>query len=300
MKKSAIYWLSVILVLIGACSYGFVATTVKLAYADGFTVPQVTVAMSTIGALVLWLMVFLRPRTWRNPFSGGGWKLLFIGIFGMSLTTIFYNTTLEKLNASLAIILLFQFTWITLVLDCVSRRVWPNRYQWLSIAIVLLGTVLAVGVSEESFARFTAMGVILGLLSALTYSLFLWMTGYIKTDHDPVMRSAMTLTGVLIVIYGFYIPFIAGGVALPANLGKLLLWALLIGTLSYIIPTVTMNFGIPKIGSSLASMLCAMELPVVTIVAYTLLNEKVTMLQWLGILFILTGIVIAEQKNTMK
>ncbi|WP_195576542.1 EamA family transporter [Paenibacillus sp. 1001270B_150601_E10] len=300
MKKSAMYWLSVILVLIGACSYGFVATTVKLAYADGFTVPQVTVAMSTTGAVVLWLMVLLRPKSWRNPFGGGGWKLLFIGIFGMSLTTIFYNTTLQKLDASLAIILLFQFTWITLVLDCISRKVWPNRYQWLSIAIVLFGTALAVGISEESFARFTLSGVILGLLSALTYSLFLWLTGYIKTDHDPVIRSAVTLTGVLIVIYCIYIPFIAGGLTIPASVGKLLLWALLIGTLSYIIPTVTMNFGIPKIGSSLASMICAMELPVVTIVAYALLNEKVTMLQWLGILFILAGIVIAEQKNTMK
>ncbi|MCG7410811.1 DMT family transporter [Paenibacillus sp. ACRRX] len=296
MKKSAMYWLSVIFVLIGASSYGFVSSIVKLAFAEGYSTAQVTISQISVGAAVLWIMVLLRPHTWRNPFAHGGWKLLFVGIFGLSLTTIFYNSALQQLDASLAIILLFQFTWITLVMECVTHRTWPNRYQWLSIFIVLLGTVLAVGITSDNLERFTFAGIVLGLASAITYSLFLYLTGKIQTHHDPVMRSAMMMTGTLPVIYGIYVPFIAVGMELPPDVGHLLLWGLLLGSLSHIIPTVTFNIGIPRIGSSLASMICAMELPVVTVVAYVLLHEQVTLLQWLGILLILAGIVIAEQK----
>lgn len=297
MNKGAIYWLSIILVLIGATSYGFVSSIVKLAYGEGYTTAQVTMSQIGMSVIILWLAVLVRPKTWRNPFASGGWKLLFVGIIGLSLTTVFYNSTLEQIDASLAIIFLFQFTWITLFLDCVSRKVWPSRYQWLSILIVLLGTALAVGLSAESFSRFTPKGVILGLASAVTYSLFLWLTGRIKTDHDPIMRSAVMMTGTIPVIFFIYLPFVAGGIVIPTSFGKLMMWGMLLGLLSHIIPTVTFNIGIPKIGSSLASLLCAMELPVVTVVAYLLLDEHVTMLQWLGVLLILAGIVIAEQRT---
>ncbi|MGO4372367.1 hypothetical protein AB4Z21_16705 [Paenibacillus sp. MCAF20] len=71
MKHSSSYWFSVIVVLIGAACYGILSPIVKLAYDAGFSFEQITVHQIGISVVLLWLLVLLRPKLWRNPFPGG-------------------------------------------------------------------------------------------------------------------------------------------------------------------------------------------------------------------------------------
>ena len=141
---------------------------------------QVTVHQTGIAMLLLWLLALMRFRQWKSPFRRGWIKLCVIGIGGLALTTVLYNQALERLDASLAIVLLFQFTWITILLDSVSRRQWPSKFRLLAIFIVMVGTLLAVGILEEGLTRFDTVGIILGLRSAVAYSLFIWWTGRLQ------------------------------------------------------------------------------------------------------------------------
>jgi drug/metabolite transporter (DMT)-like permease len=81
------------------------------------------------------------------------------------------------------------------------------------------------------------------------------------------------------------------------NGGMLLLWGLLLGLLGQVVPTVSFNIGIPKIGSALAAMLGSVELPVAILAAYLLIGEPITGLQWGGMALILGGIIISENKS---
>jgi drug/metabolite transporter (DMT)-like permease len=286
-------WLAMVLVIIGASSYGFLSSFIKMAYNKGFTDGQITPAQMTMGTLFVWVLILFNKNSWVNPFKGPWIKLGLIGIFGLALTTVFFNIVLKELNASLSIILLFQFTWMTIAMDCISKRRLPRKAESFAIVLILVGTLLAVNVFETNWEQFSLMGIGYGLLSALTYSTFLFFTGQVVSSLPPLMNSAIMLTAAMPVMYMLYPPT----VFVQGNGGTLLLWGLLLGFLGQVVPTVTFNMGIPRIGSTLAAMLGSVELPVAIIAAYLIIGEPVNGLQWLGMGLILGGILISENKT---
>ncbi|NEW09033.1 DMT family transporter [Paenibacillus sp. SYP-B3998] len=286
-------WLAIVLVIIGASSYGLLSSFIKIAYDHGFEGGQISPAQMTMGTLFVWLLILFHKKSWANPFKGPWIKLGLVGIFGLALTTVFYNNALSELNASLSIILLFQFTWMTISMDCIVKRRLPRKAEGYAIVIIMLGTLFAVNIFETNWHQFNMRGLLYGLLSALTYSLFLFLTGQVKSSLPPLMNSAVMLTASIPVIYVLYPPT----VFFDSNGGILLLWGLLLGFLGQVVPTISFNIGIPRIGSTLAAMLGSVELPVAVVAAFLLIGEAVNGVQWLGMGLILAGIIISEYKT---
>jgi len=287
-------WTAIVLILLGAASYGILSPFIKIAYRSGWNDGEITASQMTLGTVITWLLVLIRRKSWSNPFRAPWIKLSAVGIIGLAMTTVVYNITLMELDATLAIVLLFQFTWITVVMNAIANRRWPNRYQMAAIFLVLTGTLLAVNVFAIDWQRFSIRGIIYGLSAAFSYSLFLFLIERIK-DKDtiptnPLMKSAIMLTAALVPIYWIYPPqfFVQPGA------GSLLLWGLLLGTLGQVIPTLFFNIGIPRLGSSFSAMLGSVELPVAVLGALLIVGEKVVTVQWLGMLLILLGIVVSE------
>ena len=150
-----------------------------------------------------------------------------------------------------------------------------------------------MNVFETNWEELSILGILYGLLSALTYSIFLFFTGQVVSTLSPLMNSAIMLTAALPVMYMLYPPT----VFVHENGGMLLLWGLLLGFLGQAVPTVSFNIGIPKIGSTLAAMLGSVELPVAILAAYLLIGEPISGLQWGGMALILGGIIISENKS---
>ncbi|WNR44241.1 DMT family transporter [Paenibacillus roseipurpureus] len=286
-------WVAIILVIIGASSYGLLSSFIKMAYDQGFTDSQITPAQMTMGTLFVWMLILFHKESWVNPFKGPWIKLSLIGIFGLSMTTILYNIALQDLDASLSIILLFQFTWMTIALDCIINRRWSKRMEAIAVVLILTGTVLAVNITDTNWSDLSLRGMVFGLISALTYSIFLFFTGQVESSLPPLMNSAIMLTAALPVLYVLFPPT----VFVHENGGMLILWGLLLGLLGQAIPTVAFNIGIPRIGSSLAAMLGSMELPVAILAAYLLIGEPIGAMQWGGMALILGGIIISENKS---
>ncbi|MFK7697567.1 EamA family transporter [Paenibacillus sp. HJGM_3] len=292
MKPTAWRWVAIILVLIGSASYGLLSPLVKMAYERGWNDVQVSASQVTMGTVLLWVLLLVNPRAWSNPFRTPWIRLSAIGIFGLALTTFFLNNSLSRLDASLAIVLLFQFTWMTIVLECGFDRKWPTKYQVGAVILVMIGTLLAVDVSGTSMSELDGVGVAFGLLSGFTYSVFLFFTGRVRTTAHPILKSVIMLTAALPVIYIIYPP----AAVFQSNTGSLVLWGLLLGFLGQALPAVAFNIGIPRIGATLAAMLASMELPVAITAAFLILKEPVGWMQWAGMGLILIGIFVSERQ----
>lgn len=289
-----LFWSTV--VLMGGISYGVLAGFIKLAYEAGLNELQISSAQIVIGALMVGLIAGLRWDSWKQWRQLQWLRLALVGFLGLGLTTIFINSSLMTLNASLSIILLFQFVWISIVMEAFLKRKWPSLQQWLAVIVVMTGTVLALSLSAADFAELDPRGMTFGMLSAVSYSIFLVFTGRVNTDVDPVMKSAAMLALAVIPSLLLMSVLFQGQSITQGSVSSFWLWGGIAALLGMFIPTILFNIGIPKIGGSLAAMLGSIELPAAMITALILLSEPISGIQWVGMMLIILGIVLSEMK----
>jgi drug/metabolite transporter (DMT)-like permease len=291
-------------VLAGACSYGLLATFVKKAYESGFNVGDVVGSQSLFGVIMLWIMVFLNVKSSKQIEASQIPKVtrrqaLMLMIVGTTtgLTGIFYYTALQYISASFAIVLLFQFTWIGIVLEAVVERKRPDNDKILSLIILFIGIIMASGYLSGGLEKVSWIGIALGLMSAITYTLFIWFSGKTAKQIAPITRSAIMLSGSFILIMLLFPPhFLING---SLN-DELLPWALLLALFGIVIPPWFYAIGVPRVGGGLATILSAAELPAAVIMSYLVLNESVNWLQWLGVVITIFGIALPEVMKRRK
>ncbi|SDZ38513.1 DMT family transporter [Bacillus sp. 166amftsu] len=273
-----------LLVLFGACSYGVLSTIFKLGFMNGFSAHELLGGQYVFGWIGLLLLVLFFSR--HNISKKQTFSLLAVGTT-MSMTGIFYAISVEELPASIAVVLLFQFTWIGVVIEAVANKTLPSREKVISILILFAGTLFAGGVFEGLGQNFSTKGIIFGLLAAVSFSFYIFASGRVATTVPPYTKSfLMTTSATLIVCLIFPPTFLTDG-ALQAGLWK---YAFFLGFFGVIVPVICFSIGVPKVGTGLGTILGAAELPTAIIASITLVHEVVSPLQWLGIIFILIGI----------
>jgi len=278
--------LGILLVFIGACSYGILSTFVTFAYQDGFTVNEVVGSQMFFGCLLTWALALC--------FKGGrAAKKDWLALFGVGATVaatgIFYYMCLQFVSASIAIVLLFQFTWIGILIDALSKRAIPPKEELIALLLLVIGTVLAGGVfNSEQHLSF--LGIVLGLLAALSYALFILFSGRVSLHVNPWRRSAIVMSGSLLLAFIVYPPTFLWSGALGDGL---LLWGGLLA-LFVVVSTVCFTIGVPRIDAGLAIILSSAELPTAVVMSRYVLQENVHLLQWIGVAIILLGIAVPE------
>jgi len=210
----------------------------------------------------------------------------------VGLTGCLYYASLQHQGAALAVVLLFQFTWMGVLVEAVQRRALPSREKLASLGVLAAGTLLASGVAEGSAGSLSAVGLGLGLLSAVSYTAVILGSGRVALAVDPFVRSAWMVTGGLLVALAVFPPaFLVDGSLLQGGLWP---WGLALGFLGMVVPTVCFARGMPQVGAGLGAILGAAELPTATLLATAVLGEQMTALRWTGVLLVLVGVALPE------
>lgn len=289
MKK----WQASAFVLLGGVSYGLVAPIIKLAYLNGFSASDVTSSQYTTAFVLLVLFSVWRLKDVRQLQKKVVLQMAALGSLS-AILSIGYYLSLTVLPASLAIVLLFQFTWMVILIEYIWDRVKPTKQKWLAVILILIGTIFAVDVFGIDISTLPLTGIILGLIAGLGYALFLFVYGKVEVTQSVVLNTTvLAFFSALIISFVFPPVFIING-SLQSGLW---LWALLIALFGQIIPPISFNLGMPIVGPSLGAILGAIELPTTLLAATWMLNESLGMLQWLGVMLIVGGIIIAERSN---
>ncbi len=123
----------VILVLFGACSFGILSTFVKLAYAEGYNLSDVTGTQAFFGMVLLWATYLIqtkfRSKETPKPILKTHWaKLVAAGAFS-GMVSLCYYQCVKLVPASVAIILLMQFVWISVLLELIFYKKKPTKSQ---------------------------------------------------------------------------------------------------------------------------------------------------------------------------
>ncbi len=288
-----------LLVFFGACSFGVLTTLVKLSYQEGFTLGEVSGVQVFFGMIILWIILILRVLiqkikikfTWKSS-----WRILLTGI-STGLVSLCYYKSIQELPASFAILLLMQFTWMSMLLEIILHKKYPTKMQWLAVVFILFGTYLAGNVYSISNMPWSLEGIGFGLLAGFFYAIFIWANGRVGNQLVPVQKSALMITGSCIFIFLIFPPEFLWNGSLNNGLTE---WGLAFALFGTVIPPLFFAYGIPKIGVNVSAILSAAELPVAVFFSSWLLAEEVSLLQWLGIAIILSAIVISNLNRKQK
>ena len=285
LNKTLLYAL---MVVIASSSYGILSTIVKLAMQDGYTSAEAITSQYVFGFLLVVCIFFITDRKMPKP-NLKGW--LTIGLAGLftALTGTVYGQSLNYLPASLAVVMLFQFTWIGLLIDCILKRRLPRRAEVISLIFLFAGTILAAGILNVDLSHIPLIGWILGLLAAFTFAIFIQLNSRAIEGVSTMGRTLIISTVALVLISLTLSPEIIWNGQLTGGLWK---FGLVLGLFGIVLPILLLSIAVPKVGGGLASILSAMELPVAIIVSVIFLSETLTGLQIVGIVLVLIGMML--------
>ncbi|MGG0286338.1 DMT family transporter [Peribacillus butanolivorans] len=273
-----------LLVVIAASSYGLVSTIIKLAMRSGFSASEAVTSQFFFGFCIAVCIFILTTRT---KLSFNGVKILILAGVFTGLTNIFYGLSLNYLPASLAVVLLFQFTWIGMLISCITKRKFPSRIELISLIILVAGTIPAAGLIDVDLSQIPFQGWLWGLAAALCYSLFLFVNGRATTNMNTTNRLVLVSFFAFMMSVVFQSPEVIWNGTLFSE--GLWIYGLILGLFGMIIPVFLFTIAVPKVGLSMSSILGAIELPIAVMVSVILLSENVTSLQIVGIVTILLG-----------
>jgi drug/metabolite transporter (DMT)-like permease len=278
------------LVGLGATSYGMLATFVKMAYAEGYTTAEVIIAQFILGIIgIAVIHAFQKSKKKNNilkPSSKTIFQLMTAGT-SLGLTSVFYYLAVKYIPVSIAIVLLMQTVWIGLLLEMILEKKIPSTQKIIAAIIVLVGTLMATNILKST-NQLDWRGIVLGICAATSFTTTMYTANRVGLGISNAQRSFFMLLGGLLIVFLFAM---ATQTTL-FNFGIFLKWGIIVSLFGTIIPPMLMNAGFPLTGIGLGSIVSAIELPVSVLMAYFLLHEEVSFVQWIGILLILFAIII--------
>lgn len=279
--------LNSILVFVAGASYGFIVPVIKGAGEIGIF-PSTFVPLQYLVALIVCLAVmFARRVRWASPKRLA--QLALLGLFTGGTSICYYNAV-SLLPSSAALTLLFQYIWVSVLIECLHKKALPAKSTMIAIVIVLVGTVFATGLLDGSVGSLDPLGVVFGFGSAIFYALFLYYSGTLGAGQPTILRATMLAAG------GLVFTSIASPGAYLEALPDPSTWPYAIGlaVMGILFPTTLINYASPKLTTGMVSIMASSELPVGILAAWAFVGDVPSPLVLFGAALVFIGIIVKQ------
>lgn len=286
-----------LMIAFGASLWGIIAIFVKGLANIGFSAMEIVAIRVIFAALFLIMIGMMRFRSRLKLKSAADIRLFAgTGIVSIVFFNYFYFTTINEINVSMAVVLLYTAPAFVTVLSFLFLKEKMNGRKIAAVAGTILGCILIAGLSAGQ-SQITFLGILTGLGSGLGYALYTIFGKFALRKYHP-----FTVT--------FYTFLIASAALIPVTRlwtkAELLLRAdvLLLGIGLGFIPTVLAYFvytwGLEKTEGSKAAVIATVEPVVAMLLGVSLYGESLGAIQIAGALLILGSVVIVNLPSRRK
>ena len=275
-SKKGLFW-----ALLSPVFLGTIPIFAKLAYATGVDVLTVVALRTIFAAVVLWVATGLFARHYiysSKPAIVG--SLIAGGINGIG--SIFFYASLTRIDASLG--QLINITYLIFV--TVLLRLAGQSISWLTVFRTLL-TISAIflltlgGINAPDW-----LGVGMMFVGAFMYAIQLVLSQRILLDIPAPTMTLYAISAMAIVVTVGWL-FDPSGLTAVTPLGWRII--LLMG-LATALSRLTLFLGVKSLGSMQAGLVGVLEIIVTIGIATILLDERLTLIQWIGALILVLGV----------
>ena len=275
------------LVFLSSLGFSMAPTFSKRAYESGANTVGVLIVRFTIAAV---LMLLIRQfssgqRVWPKP------RLMFdlflLGALGYAGAAFFYFTAIENMSTGVSIVIWYIYPVFVVLIGWAVFKTKPKRQTIFSLISAMIGVAITAGQPGNA----TTKGVILVLLSSLTYTFY-------TLSGSRAFKKTDLYTGVTFVMTGaataFWLYWLLAPSSTPVTFPQQTIGWVWIGTLAIfatVLSTSTLFAGLKILGPNTTSVVNTVE-PVLNIVAGILfLNEVFSLQQGVGAVFVIGALV---------
>ncbi|SHG40486.1 DMT family transporter [Massilia sp. CF038] len=280
----------------GAVLFSTKAIVAKLLYRyqlDAVTVIAFRMLFSVpvFAAIALWQM-----RTQPALSVKDRWRLVFLGLIGYYVSSMFDFLGLQYISVGLERLILFLTPTFVLLFTAFFLKRHISRTEWLSLAVAYCGIVLVFWHDLHSGMKAVVLGSSLVLGSAISYAIYLIQSGELvrRIGSVRLVSYAMCVASAACIGQYFLLRPVAGLVQPAAVYGL----SLLNGIFCTILPVFMTMLAVQRIGAATASQ-AGMVGPVSTLFLGALvLGEPITVIQLAGTALVMTGIYMLSTKKS--
>ena len=253
----------------------------------GWDATVVSFYRGAIGFLFVLLWLMLRPQG-SGLRSRRLWFWSVIAGLGVAGNFTFYFVSIDESSVAVAATLMYCAPVFVYLISFVCKLERPTLFKMAAITIVMFGIVLLTRIYEIGRAEATLIGVAAGLLSGLSYALFIFGFKYASPHGSPqaiLVIAFATLVSVLIVMADTNQTLAVLG---TPSWPLFLLLGFLGAGFSFILYIVGLKHTTP----SVASIVAMVEPVTAALFGVVLLNESLMLLQIIGMCLILLTVTI--------
>ncbi len=291
------YRVGVLFILLSSVAYGVLPATLRFIYQHSQLKPtDIAIWRYVLAVPLIWIASAAqkaRPTQKKTDASSVRvplTSLFILGVmYGVSVLLAFFG--LQRLPVGVFLLLFYTYPAMVAIASYFLGQ--PlSCLGWMSLGLTMVGAILTI--SDMGAAKtIDSLGLVLALAHAVSVMVFFISAGYLmKGSRHTTRNTAWQLTATLIFLIAFIPVF---GFQIPASPAA---WVglLILAGVSTSLPIFALNAGIQRIGPAQAAIIGTFEPVVGIFTAFFVLHEPIGPTQFLGMVFILTAVILLQQR----
>jgi drug/metabolite transporter (DMT)-like permease len=220
--------------------------------------------------------------------------ILSLGLLGYYLSSLFDFYGLKYISASLERLILFTYPMLTVLLHSIFLKTKLRKKDYIALSITYLG-IFFVFYNHHEKSTSLFLGALLVFCCAFTYAIYLVGSGQLipKVGAQRYTSYAMLSSTIAIFLHQTIQNDLSQIFHQPLEIYLLGIGLALIAT---VIPSITLAESIKLIGTEKSSILATLGPLITILLAHLFLNEPFTFYQFIGAIFIISGVFIVSKK----
>ena len=250
------------------------------------------------GFLTMFIYILFKDRNLLKIDRRGLGYAAIIGLICHALYNLFMFKAVEETSIATTVTLLYTSPIFVTIMSRIIFKEKITAKKALALIFAVIGSWLTVTSGSFKSLNFNPIGVFYGLGAGLFYGTMTIINKFIVNDYDEVTLLTYTLGFAFIFSLVFSNPLAIFQVEYNP---LLYLFVIMLGVfstaISYLIYLKGLSFGVE---SSKASIIATFEVPVSIVGSFLIFGQKLSVIEMIGVLLVLTSIFIINERAIKK
>ena len=282
-------------VVLSGILYGFLSYFGISLLQNGFSIASMLFWRFLFSSIFLFIIQIPSFKEVKLPSLKTFFMAMIVGSSFYSSSTAFFFMACKYICSGLAMVIFFVYPALVAIINWILYKTKITKVYFSSFVLITFGIILLIDLTE---LEVNIYGILLALLSGLTYAFYLVLSKKQLLNLSPLRGSLMVSLGSSLIFLVLML-IESKGINIPSD-KTAFIYCIVNGLIATALPMVLMLLGLQYINSTKASILSVLE-PVFTVIfGWLLLNEILSWQQIAGIIIVLAGSLIICKNDTSK